>query len=214
MRISLIGPGDIEFHYKQLLALDDLKFNSPLEDIAQALVNSKSEIALLPDKGVSIEIARKYKKRRGKKVIGIVPQSDKTFGIEHLKPYIKEQINAKPLFYEIIDSGDWFKHDMTKGLFGNAVLYLGASPGTDGERNYAVYLYKLINQFKQGIKIAGKKIHPEIRADENFSIIVYSPFLLNKRLPKEDEAYMKKFNIRLFYADTPKKLESILNKFS
>ena len=211
-RISLIGPGDIEFHYKELLGLDDSKLNSRLKGIAQALVNSEVEIEFLPDKGVSIEIARLYKKNGGKKVIGAVPQSDTIFGVSHLKQYIEEQVGDKPLFDEIINSGDWFNHDLIKGLLGNAVLYLGASHGTDGERHYAVYLYKLIKRFKEGVEVSGKKIHPEIRAGENYSVIVYSPFLLGGRLPKEDEAYMEKIGINLYYVDSPKKLESILKK--
>ncbi len=212
MRISLIGPGDIDFHYKELLGLTNSELNSTLERIAQALVNSNAEIELLPDRGVSTEIAKLYKQKGGKKVIGTVPKSDTTFGIEHLKPYIETQINNQPLFDEIIDSGDWFKHDLIKGLMGNAILYLGSSPGTDGERHYAVYLYKLLKRFKQGVEVSSKKIHPEIKAGENFSVYIYSPFLLNKRLPKEDEAYMQKFGIKLHYINSPEELESILSK--
>ena len=178
------------------------------------MVNSKVEIEFLPDRGVSLEIAKLYKKKGGKKVVGAVPKSDTTFGISHLQQYIEEQVDEKPLFDEIIDSGDWFKHDLIKGLLGNAVLYLGASPGTDGERHYAVYLYKLMQRFKEGVEISGKRIHPEIRAGKNYLVIVYSPFLIDSKLPKEDEAYMKKFGIKLYYADSPKKLESILKRLS
>jgi len=139
MRLSLIGPGDIKFHYNKLL----------------------------PNRGISLEIAKLYKKKGGKKVIGAFPKSDKTFGIEHLKQYINEKVEGKSLFDEIIDSGDWFKHDLIKGLLGQAVLYLGSSPGADGERHYAVYLYKLIQRFKDGIEISAKRIHPEIKAGNN-----------------------------------------------
>ena len=198
-RISLIGPGDIEFHYKKLLDLPEEDIKNQINGISKALVNSGCEIELLPDKGICIEIAKEYKKQGGKKVVGSVPQSDNIFGISHLEKYIHEKVNGKNLFDEIINSGDWFKHDLIKGLMGNAVLYLGASPGTDGERHYSVYLYKLIKKFKEGVEISGKKIHPEIRAGEDYSIIVYSPFLLNKKLPSEDEAYLEKFGIKLFY---------------
>jgi len=212
MRLSLIGPGDIEFHYQKLLKIPKQKLNSELEKIAQSLVNSGVEIELLPDRGVNFKIAKLYKQKGGKKVIASIPKSDKIIGIKHLEPYINEKIKNKPLFDEVIDSGDWFKHDLIKGLFGNAILYLGSSPGADGERHYAVYLYKLISGYKNGVE-AGKFIHPEIKAGKNFTIFVYSPFLKNKELPAEDKEYMKKFNINLIYIKNPKHLEEELKKF-
>jgi hypothetical protein len=210
IRLSLIGPGDIDFHFFKLLGLKEREFQSELEKIAQSLVDSGVELELLPDRGISIELAKLYKQKGGKKVIGAVPKSDKTFGIEHLKEYVETKVDGKPLFDEIINSGDWFKHDLIKGLLGNAILYLGASPGTDGERHYAIYLYKLISRFKEGVEISEKRIHTEIRAGKNFSIFVYTPFLINKKLPPEDEAYAKKFGINLVYINNPEELKKEL----
>lgn len=210
MRVSLIGPGDLEFHYKELLGLTAKQLDSELEKIAKTLVEANSEIELLPDRGVSFEIAKKYKALGGKKVIGAVPKSDKTFGIDHLKEYINTTINGKPLFDEIIDSGDWFKHDLIKGLFGDVVLYLGSSPGADGERHYAVYLYKLMKKFKKGVEVSGKNIHPEIRVSNNYGIIVYTPFVKAGKLPEEDEAYLEKFGISLYYTNNVKELKQVI----
>lgn len=214
MRLSLIGPGNIEFHYYQLLGLAKPKFESRIETIAKAIADSDSEIELLPDKGVCIEIARIYKKLNGKKVIGVVPKSDQKIGIDHLIPYINEKLENKALFDEIIDSGDWYKHDMTKALFGNAVLYLGSSPGSDLEMNGSVYLFKLLSGNKKGIEIAGKFIHPEIKANSNYTIFVYSPFLKNKKLPLEYEEYFKKYNIKLVYINNSQELKKELENFS
>ncbi|MAG02605.1 hypothetical protein CMI42_04670 [Candidatus Pacearchaeota archaeon] len=213
MRVSLIGPSDIEFHYHELLGVGDDKLNSELERIAGVLVDSDVEVEFLPDKGVCLEIAKLYKKKNGKKVIGAVPKSDSTFGIDHLKQYIEEQVDGKRLVDEVIDSGDWFKHDMIKGLMGNAVLYLGSSPGTDGERHYAVYLYKLLNRFKEGIEVSKEKIHSEIRAGKDYSIIVYSPFLIGGKLSKEDEKYMEKFGVKLYYVNSSEGLGDVLKEF-
>lgn len=213
MRISLIGPGDIEFHYQKLLKIPRKQFESELEKIAQALADSETEIEFLPDKGVSLEIARLYKQKGGKKVIGAIPKSDKTFGIEHLKEYIETRVNGKTLFDETIDTENWFKHDLIKGLLGEAALYLGSSPGTNGELNYAVYLYKLMAGNKKGVEIAGKYIHPEIRAGKDYTIFVYSPFLIGGILKKEDEEYIKKFNIRLVYVKDSVDLKNQLKKF-
>jgi len=214
MRLSLIGPGDVKFHYSELLGIKEEDLGKELEGIAESLVESNAELELLPDDGICIEIARRYKSKGGKKVVGAVPKSDKTFGIRHLERYIHEKNGGKPLFDEIIDTENWFKHDLIKGLLGNAVLYLGASPGTDGERHYAVYLYKLMQRFKKGVEISGRNIHPEIKAANNYAIFVYSKFLMDKKLPKEDEAYMKKFGVNLVYINNPQELKSELKKFS
>ncbi len=213
MRLALIGPGNIEFHFQKLLGISKQKFNSELEKIAQSFVNSNIELECLPDKGISFTLAKLYKQKGGQKVIATIPKSDKTFGIKHLEPYINEKINNKPIFDETIDSGDWFKHDMTKALFGDAILYLGRSPGTDLEKNGAEYLYKIMTGNKKGVEVAGKFIHPKIKAGKNFTIFVYSPFLKNKKLSFEDEAYLKKDKIKLVYIKNPNHLEKELKKF-
>lgn len=212
MRISLIGPGDIEFHYQNLLKLDKLKFDSELEGIAKALAESGSDLVLLPDKGVSLNIARIYKEKKGRNVIGAVPLADKTFGIKHLEPYINMKLNEKPFFDYFINTDNWFLHDLIKGLLGDALFYLGDSPGTSGELNYAIYLYKLLNGRKEGIEVSGKYVHPEIKAAKKFTIFVYSPFLINKRLSKEQEEYIRRFDINLVYINSSAQLKEELNK--
>jgi hypothetical protein len=212
MRISLIGPGDTEFHYQELLKISRDELESELERIAKALADSGSEIELLPDNGVSLMIAREYKKSKGKRIIGAYPKSDNTFGVKHLEIYTQEKIDGEQLFDEFVDTENWFKHDLIKGLLGNAILYLGSSPGTNGELNYAVYLYKLMTGNKKGVEVAGKFIHHEIRAGKDFTIFVYSPFLTNGTLKKEDEEYISKFGIRLVYVKNPEQLRDELRK--
>jgi len=208
MRLSLIGPGDIEYHFQELLKIPKAKFQSKLEQIAQALVDSGTELEILPDRGISFQIAELYKQKGGKKVVGAIPKSDKTFGIKHLEPYMNSKI-----IDETIDTENWYKHDLIKGLLGNAVLYLGSSPGTNGELNYAIYLYKLLTGRKEGVEIAEKYIHPEIKAGKNYTIFVYQPFLKTNKLSEETEAYIKKFNINLVYIKSPEQLKKELEKF-
>ncbi|MCK5150095.1 hypothetical protein KAJ87_04180 [Candidatus Pacearchaeota archaeon] len=212
LRLTLIGPGDIDFHYYKLLGLKESEFQSELEKIAKALSESEVGLELLPDKGVSIEIAKLYKQRGGKEVIGTVPKSDKTFGIKHLQPYINTKVKGKKLFDKIINSGDWFKHDLIKGLLGDAVLYLGSSPGTEGELNYATYLFKLIQGMKKYVETPAEKIHPEIRANKNipYTYFIYSPFIKTGKLSKETEAYLEKIGIKLEYIKNPNKLKEKL----
>ena len=214
MRICLIGPGDIEFHYQKLLKIPKQKFDFELEKIAQSLIDSKVEVECLPDKGVSFQLAKLYKQKKGKKVIAIIPKSDKTFGIKHLEPYINEKINDKPVFDELINSGDWFKHDLIKGLFGDAILYLGSSPGTNGEFNYAIYLHRLFSGNKKGIELTGKAVHPEIRAGKNFTAYVYAPVIKDGKLSTEIESYLKEYNIKLVYINNPEQLKDEILVFN
>lgn len=123
MRISLIGPGDIDFHYQNLLKLDKTRFDFELEGIGKVLAESGSDIVLLPDRGVSLNIARIYKGKKGRNVIGAVPLSDMTFGIKHLEPYINMKLNEKPFFDYFINTDNWFKHDLIKGLLGDVLSY-------------------------------------------------------------------------------------------
>jgi len=76
LRVSLIGPGDIDFHFYELLKFPKKKFQSELEKIAKVLAESNVEIEFCPDKGISFELAKEYKKQGGKKVIASVPQDD------------------------------------------------------------------------------------------------------------------------------------------
>jgi len=214
MRLSIIGPGKIELHFQKFLNISKEKLEKEIKDIAKAISDSGAEIEFLPDKGISLEIAKSYKKQNGKKVIAVLPKSDKIFGIRHLEPYLNEKINNKPIFDEIIDSENWFKHDITKALFGNAVLYLGKSPGTELERNGAVYLLHIMEGLKENINVSLCKIHPELKADENFTIFIYSPFIIGKKISKEDELYLKEYKINFIYINNPDELKRELIKFN
>jgi hypothetical protein len=214
MRISLIGPGEIEFHFQELLKISKDKFEIELEKIAEAIINSNAELSLLPDKGVSLEIAKRVRKKAKtkSKIIALVPDSDASFGVKHLQEYREIKIDKTPLFDSFINTGDWYKHDMTKGLFGNRLLYLGKSPGTELERNSAEYLIRLLKGFKPNLELARIKIHPDIKIDDNFKLLVYSPFLHDKKLAFEDEAYLKKYGIDFVYIQNPEDLEKKLRK--
>ena len=143
LRVNLIGAGDIKFHYFELLKIPEDKFHKQVGDIAKALQESDVEIVLLPDRGVSFEVAKKYKEFDGRRVYGTVPVSDKDFGIGHLKQYIEAEVNSKKVFDEIIDTQNWYKQDLTHCVYGDVVLMLGNSLGSLGELVYGYYLYKL-----------------------------------------------------------------------
>jgi hypothetical protein len=213
LRVSLIGPGDIDFHFYKFLKFPKRKFQSELEKIAKALVNPNVEIELTPCEGIGFEIAKEYKKQGGTKVIASVPKSDKAYGIKHLEPYLEAKVNEKKLFDKEINTGDWRQQNRLKALLGDVVLYLGISAGTNLEVNYGIYLFKLMSKLKKGISGA-KHLHPEIRAGKNipYTFLIYSPFLKNKKLYPETEAYMKKYGIKLIYIKNPKELEQFFKK--
>ena len=87
-RISLIGAGNIKFHYNEMLGIKQEEFSKQITEIAKVLAESINEIVLLPDNGAPFEVAKRYKEFEGKQVIGTVPYSDTDFGIKHLQPYI------------------------------------------------------------------------------------------------------------------------------
>ncbi len=209
MRVALIGPGDIKFHYSNLLGLKREDFEKEIRDIAQSLVNW--EILLLPDRGVSFEVAKNYKEMGGKKIIGTVPMSDKDFGIKHLKPYLEAVVNGRRVFDEVINTDNWYKQDLVHCIFGDVVLMLGNSLGSLGELVYGYYLYKLFVGDKPEVKAKRERIHPQIRAGINipFSTFIYKPFFHDK-LNYEIEAYIKKLGGQIFYVENSTQLEQTL----
>ncbi len=207
--ISIIGPGNTNFHYQELQKIPKTKFDMQIKQIAKALKNTNSIIELLPDKGVAFDIAIQYKQQGGKKVIATAPLSDKNVGISHLEKYINFKLNGKKLIDKLQDGGDWTKTNQTKCLFGDAILYLGNTLGTQLELNSSAYIYKWHHNNKQHpLKsinkniIAGKKLP--------LTIIAYTPFLKDKKLNYETEQYLKKENINLIYVKSPKELEKVI----
>lgn len=208
IRLALIGAGNIKYHYMEMLNISETNFKKQIEQIAKVLAETNTEIVLLPDKGACIEVAKQYKKFNGKKVIGTIPLEDKDFGITHLEKYINTKIDGEKLIDQQINTGTWYKQDLTIGTFGDAILMLGNSLGALGELTYAYYLYKIFKGTKKGVSAAAKKIHPLIRAGKQtrFSVIAYKPFFKEK-LNFEIEQYIKKLGCNVFYVNTPLELK-------
>jgi len=209
LRICLIGPGNIKFHFNSLLGMSDDEFEKHIEGIAGVL--REHEIVLLPDRGVSFEIAKRYKELKGKKVIATIPLKDKDFGIKHLEKYINYETNGTKLFDKQIDTGDWYKQHMTLCLFGEVIFMLGNSLGSLAELSCGFYLYKLLVGDKPEVKAKIEKINTEIMAgiNKDFAVIIYSPFMKEK-LPEEIESYIKKSGGKVIYADNPEAIKLAL----
>jgi hypothetical protein len=201
LRASLIGPGDIEFHCNSILEMSVTQFRKHIKGIARVLSELDIELELLPDKGFCLELAREYKREGGKSVIGSVPQ-DEPGRIKHLEQYMKE----RGLFNDFINTGNWKNQNRIKGLLGDFQFIMGLAPGTEIESNYASYL---INLMKGKVK----DVHPEIRIGRIIrpTYIVYSPFIKQKRLIPEAEAYLRKYKINLIYIKSPQDLRKTLS---
>ncbi len=192
LKVTLIGAGDIKFHYSELLKIPEKKFSEHVRKIAKVLAET-SEIVLAPDRGVCIEIAKEYKKLHGKKVYGVTPMDDKDFGIEHLKTHLNAEVNGKKIFDEVINTETWYKQHFAFSLFGDVILMLGASLGTYYELASGFFAYKIFNGKKPGLQIMKKKVHKKIIAGNKIplSLIVYKPFMKSD-LQIEIKEYIKK----------------------
>ena len=213
MRISLIGAGDIDFHFNKLLGINNKNLNIEIEKIAKSLVRADVELCVLPDRGVCFEVCKKYKEFGGKKVIATVPRDDKEYGIKHLQKYLEEEINGKKVIDDVINSGDWYKENMSHILFADKVLMLGTSLGSLGELSFGYYLFKLFKGHKTGVKINLKKINKYFLAGEktSFDTIIYSPFIKEK-LPFEIEMYIESCGGKVTYVSTPNQINGNINK--
>ncbi|MDA3836119.1 MAG: hypothetical protein PF542_00695 [Nanoarchaeota archaeon] len=210
--ISIIGPGNTEFYYQTLQKVTKTKFDSQIKQIAKVLAQTNSTLELLPDKGIALDIGIEYKFQGGKKIIGIAPLSDKKVGIKHLEQYMNLKIDNKKIFNKIQDGGDWAKTNQTKGLFGNAILYLGNTFGTQLELNSSLYIYKWHHDNK---RFPLNSINKNLIAGKEFplTIIVYSPFLKSGKLEYETEQYLKKEGIKLIYVKSPAGLKKAIESF-
>jgi len=194
--------------------MPEKEFSGHINQISKILSDSHSEILLTPSRGVCLEVAKKYKQFGGKKVYAAAPLNDKVFGTKHFKENLNIKIDGKKLFGKIIDTDSWYKQHFAFGLFGHALLILGASLGTFYELSSAFYVYKIISGNKPEVKVIKRKIHKDIVAGDDFplTLIIYRPFM--SKLPMELEHYIKKSGGLIFYADSPENLKDILNRLN
>jgi hypothetical protein len=213
MRVSIIGAGDIKFHYNELLEMSDNELSIHLEKIAFVLKETDSIPVALPDRGIPFELTKKFKEIGGEKAIGVAPLSDNSFGITHMNEFIESNVGGKKVFDEVIDTDNWYKQDMTHCLFGETILVLGITTGSLGELAYGYYLYNLMQGHKPGVKTKSNMIHEKIVAGSKIPLntIVYMPFVKGK-LPFELEKYIEKFGGKVFYVKNSSELKDVIIK--
>lgn len=201
----------LQFHYQELLKIPQDKFSDQVEQIAKVL-SEKAEIMLSPDRGICLEIARKYKELGGKKATGIAPLSDKVFGIAHLKPGMELKVNDKKVFDSIINTNTWYEQHFAFGLFGDVILMLASTLGTFYEFSSAFYVYKIISRNKPEVSVIKKKINKYVIAGDRIplSIIFYKPFM-KEDLPLEIKEHIKRAGGQVYYAKNPDDLRRIIS---
>ena len=69
LRVSVLGAGDVSKVSRFTLMSED-ELSGLIGGIAKFLVGRGVEVVIIPNKGLPLEIAKKYKERGGKKVLG------------------------------------------------------------------------------------------------------------------------------------------------
>jgi hypothetical protein len=210
LKIVLIGADKIKHHYEELLKIPEKKLLEHLGNIAEVLKDN-SELVLLPDFGACLELARKYKELGGKKCYALVPLQDKDFGIKRLESNMNMKIKNKKIFDEIIDTENWYKQDLTHGLYGDVILMLGTSLGSLGELTYSFYVYDILKGQKEGYNVSSQKINKNIIAGTKIplTLIIYKPFIKSD-LPLEIKEHIKKVGGVIYYAKDSEELKKII----
>ncbi len=219
IRISIIGPGSVDFYFSKVLRISRKQFNRHLSQLGQCLTLYNVGLVTLP--GIGTELAKVYKTFGGSEVLAPVPLEDKKFGIEHLKEFLNEKILNAPLFDGWINTGEWYQSDFIRILLGDICLMLGYAPGAILELMGGLYIYKIISKKKEKLKdIAREDIATEIRAGTKFpfEVWIYKPFVSGK-LPREIEEYCKRIGVKLVYIKDPddlrknlERIEKLINK--
>ncbi|MBN1159799.1 MAG: hypothetical protein JXA43_01000 [Candidatus Diapherotrites archaeon] len=179
MRIAILGSS--RGRVKDIAKVTNEDLDNFVNNLSDILSEKVSEVRVVPENSLYFDVAQAFRKKGGK-VIGIVPEGDKIYGYDWLKPNL-DKIDEK------VVAQDWYW--MSHHLFQNTdeVLCLSMSAGVFSDLGILKYL------------IGHKKL--EIK-----KLIVYKPFLSEGKLPLEVEDVFKGI---LVYADTLEEIEKELS---
>lgn len=136
MKISVLGSGDLD-KITRHTSLKEKDVRLFIENIARFLAEKKFEIVIIPDKGIPVEIAKKYKEFGGKKLFGIVPVNDKKYGIR----YIEANLG---MLDKVIEVNDWYNADGEIAASGDYAICFGLSGGILREISVLKFHYKYL----------------------------------------------------------------------
>ena len=152
----LVGPTDRSkiFRFGEI---DKILYEKYLKDVAEILKKHVGTVNLIPDEGVPLDLAKKFRELNGD-VVGYLPKG----GCKSLEKNFKYCTSV-----EEFDSG-WSGLNTCLSLKGDMLLALGMSPGTMVEVCYTRYHKKYFNKSlpivldKRTISIA---MPPEVSED-------------------------------------------------
>ncbi len=179
MRVSLLGPGDVN-KITKYGRIKKNELDKLIKEIAVLLAIKGFEIVLVPAKGIGFLIATEYKKNKGKKIIGAMPRDDKEFGLGHIEKYLS-------IMDEEINIGDWYDLNGKIAAMSDVALVIGLGCGTMCDICELKYHYLYKNCKTQLVifeNTISKRLHPELEDDLPGIIYINSVAELEKILER------------------------------
>jgi len=184
LKVSIIGPTNIQKLSK--LTKKPVRFYiKKAEEIGKILAEVNCELWINSDKGMAENIAKSYKKNKGKKLVILYPIKGEPWPNKHAGLYKKyaDKLKKEP---------NWFWTNYNVVALPDVSICVGLSAGTLSELAYIKWDYQL----KRGNL---KKL------------IAIKELLRDKKLPPEIEVDVKKI---LTYINKTEELKYFLEKFS
>jgi hypothetical protein len=160
MKISLLGAGDVS-KISRYTSMQEPVLNKLIDDLAELFVEKQAELVIIPNRGIPLEIAKKYKEKSGKKILGVIPTQDKDYGLSHIKEFLS-------VVDEKLDVDSWYDADGKIAAFGDTCLTIGMSPGVIRALTALKFHYKYRKSKTKLIifrNTLSKELHKEIEEE-------------------------------------------------
>jgi predicted Rossmann-fold nucleotide-binding protein len=164
MKIAVLGPGDYSLISKHS-KLKEKDVSEIIERFGKFLAENNFEIIIAVDRGFPYEVAKVYKKYKGKKVYGVNPQSHEKYDKqEAIKPYMD-------VIDEEIKVASWYHLNGEIASLSDVAVAFGLSCGTLADIVFLYFHYKYLKSKTRLIMYLpsmSSKLHSEI--EESLSI--------------------------------------------
>ena len=152
--------------------INQSEYKNWISNISKVLEEELTELHIIPDDGVPLDIAKKYKELGGNNVIGYVPKNYDN----QLKQYFNFCDDIR------VFDGNWTALNTSLSLKGNLIIAIGLSSGTMVEIAYTKYHNKYLKKdipILTHLETMGSRLPVEIEDEIN---IIY--FNNNEQLKK------------------------------
>jgi hypothetical protein len=136
MKVTILGAGDITKIHRYS-GTSEKNLEKLIQDLGKLLAERGDEIIIVPARGIPYEVAKAYKKYKGKQVIGAIPKDDKDFGIMHIQEYLG-------IADTDINIGDWYDLNGRIASLGDYAICIGLSGGAICDIAMLKYHYKYL----------------------------------------------------------------------